>query len=215
MRFPRQEYLSGLPFPSPEDLPDPGIEPRIPALQADSLSTELQGKPHLTHQLLYFSYLVNIRLCNPDIHMNSLGTKDLQMSHDAKKGQNMGQNLGESSLYIVCRTTFWHAGHVGPVSTRAINICKSYFLQMIESVEFLEVEWLIHPFIPQACAGSLLSSRCWEWAEAMRLNNVVLAFEKCMVQPSVQKDRQSCCWCKYHWLMLEPVQGGTDISHES
>ena len=92
--------------------------------------------------------LVNIRLCNPDIHMNSLGTKDLQMSHDAKKGQNMGQNLGESSLYIVCRTTFWHAGHVGPASTRAINICKSYFLQMIESVEILEVEWLIHPFIP-------------------------------------------------------------------
>ena len=39
--FPRQECWSGLPFPSPEDLPDPGIEPRSPALQADSLPTEL------------------------------------------------------------------------------------------------------------------------------------------------------------------------------
>ena len=45
MRFPRQEYWSGLPFPSPEDLPDPGIKPRFPVLQADSLPTELQGKP--------------------------------------------------------------------------------------------------------------------------------------------------------------------------
>ena len=39
--FSRREYWSGLPFPSPEDLPDSGIEPRYPALQADSLPTEL------------------------------------------------------------------------------------------------------------------------------------------------------------------------------
>ena len=37
IRFSRQEYWSGLPFPSPGDLPDPGIKPRTPALQADSL----------------------------------------------------------------------------------------------------------------------------------------------------------------------------------
>ena len=43
MGFSRQEYWSGLPFPSPEDLPDPGIEPGSPALQANSLSYELQG----------------------------------------------------------------------------------------------------------------------------------------------------------------------------
>ena len=41
MGFSRQEYWSGLPFPSPGDLPDPGIEPRSPALQADSLPTDL------------------------------------------------------------------------------------------------------------------------------------------------------------------------------
>ena len=39
--FSRQEYWSRLPFPSPGDLPNPGIEPRSPALQADSLLTEL------------------------------------------------------------------------------------------------------------------------------------------------------------------------------
>ena len=37
MEFSRQDYWSGLPFPSPGDLPDPGIEPGSPALQADSL----------------------------------------------------------------------------------------------------------------------------------------------------------------------------------
>ena len=40
----QQEYWSGLLFPSPGDLPDPGIEPGPPALQADSLPTELSGK---------------------------------------------------------------------------------------------------------------------------------------------------------------------------
>ena len=43
MGFSRQGYWSGLPFPSPGDLPDPGIEPRSPALQTDSSMTELQG----------------------------------------------------------------------------------------------------------------------------------------------------------------------------
>ena len=45
MGFPRQEYWSGLPCPSPGDLPDPGIEPGFSALQADSLPSEPAGKP--------------------------------------------------------------------------------------------------------------------------------------------------------------------------
>ena len=44
MGFSRQEYWSGLPFSSPGDLPNSGIKPRSPALLADSLPTELQGK---------------------------------------------------------------------------------------------------------------------------------------------------------------------------
>ena len=43
--FSRQEYWSGLPFPSPGDLPNLGIEPKSRALQADSLLTKLAGKP--------------------------------------------------------------------------------------------------------------------------------------------------------------------------
>ena len=45
MRFSRQEDWSGVPFPSPEDLPNPGSEARSPALQTDSLPSELPGKP--------------------------------------------------------------------------------------------------------------------------------------------------------------------------
>ena len=43
MEFSRQEYWSGLPFPSPGDHPDPGIEPRSPALWADALLSEPPG----------------------------------------------------------------------------------------------------------------------------------------------------------------------------
>ena len=45
--FSRQEYWSVLPFPSPGDLPDPGIELASPTLQADSLPTEPPGKPSI------------------------------------------------------------------------------------------------------------------------------------------------------------------------
>ena len=49
MGFSRQEYWSGLPFPSPGDLPDAGIEPRSPALQADALTSELKKEKLLTN----------------------------------------------------------------------------------------------------------------------------------------------------------------------
>ena len=47
MGFPRQEYWSGLPFPSPRYLPDPGIEPASPALAGRFFTTEPPGKPNL------------------------------------------------------------------------------------------------------------------------------------------------------------------------
>ena len=56
MGFPGQEYWSGLPFPSPGDLPDPGIEPRSPVLQMDSLPSEPPGKPIDIYLLLIYTY---------------------------------------------------------------------------------------------------------------------------------------------------------------
>jgi len=52
----RQEYWSGLLFPSPGDLPDPGIKPRSPALQAYALPSEPPGKP------VYFQNILKIQI---------------------------------------------------------------------------------------------------------------------------------------------------------
>jgi len=59
--FSREEYLSGLPFPSPGDLPDPGIEPRSPALQVDALLSELLGKPSYLN--FFFFFLQREKIC--------------------------------------------------------------------------------------------------------------------------------------------------------
>jgi len=58
MEFPRQEYWSGLPFPSPGDLLDPGIKPGSPPLQVDALLSEPPGNPKIKqHFKLFLKYL--------------------------------------------------------------------------------------------------------------------------------------------------------------
>ena len=59
MGFSRQEYWNGLPFPSPGDLPDPGIKPESPALQADSLPSEPPETPILK---VWFSFTTEFLL---------------------------------------------------------------------------------------------------------------------------------------------------------
>ena len=61
MGFFRQEYWSGLPFPPAGDLPQPGIEPRSPALQADCLWSEPPGKPVRIHRHIYIGVM---RICS-------------------------------------------------------------------------------------------------------------------------------------------------------
>ena len=70
MGFSRQEYWSGLPFPSPGDLPNPGIKPKSPALQTDALPSEPLGK------LMYL------------IKVNQMGCEQgaLKFSYKLKKG---------------------------------------------------------------------------------------------------------------------------------
>ena len=55
MGFSRQEYWSGLPFPSPGDLPNPGIEPGSPTLQIDALSSEPPGKPWFADNMMLYT----------------------------------------------------------------------------------------------------------------------------------------------------------------
>ena len=63
MGFSRQVYWSGLPFPCPGDLPDPGIEPRSPALQADALPSKPPGKPLSIYLSIYLYIYPSIYLC--------------------------------------------------------------------------------------------------------------------------------------------------------
>ena len=67
MGFPRQEYRSGQPFPSPGDLPNPGTKPTSPAWQADSLPLRHKGSPVI---LFYYNKIFNIDLC-PESHVIS------------------------------------------------------------------------------------------------------------------------------------------------
>ena len=69
MGFPRQEYWSGLPLPSPGNLPSPGIEFRSPALQADSLLTKFPGSEYMFHKQLLNKHLLSygtfvLKLCD-------------------------------------------------------------------------------------------------------------------------------------------------------
>ena len=65
MEFTRQEYWSGLPFPSPEDLPNPGIKPGSPALQAGALPSEPPGKPKESKSYVHIIFLKQCR-CFPN-----------------------------------------------------------------------------------------------------------------------------------------------------
>ena len=82
MGFSKQECWSGLPFPSPGDLPDPGIEPRSPALQADALTSEPPGK-----QYLITSWEIDgetVETVSDFIFLGSKITADGDLSHEIK-----------------------------------------------------------------------------------------------------------------------------------
>ena len=57
LEFSRPEHCNGEPFPSPGDLPNPGVEPRSPALQADSLPAEPRGKPSTVARNVDFGFM--------------------------------------------------------------------------------------------------------------------------------------------------------------
>ena len=79
--FSRQEYWSGLPFPSLGDFPDPGIEPRSLALQVDTLTPELPGKPFFHSIMLFWIFCPSIWIWNQfaDIHKITFWNLDLDV----------------------------------------------------------------------------------------------------------------------------------------
>ena len=90
MGFSRQEYWSGLPFPSPGELPDSGTELRSPALQADTLPTELHGKPHSLSHVLLFATPWTIQPWNSPGHNTGVGSLSLPQRIFQTQGLNPG-----------------------------------------------------------------------------------------------------------------------------
>ena len=94
MRFSRQEYWSGLPFLSPGDLPNPGIKPRSPALQVDSLPTSYEGSPSssletLKKEIMGFLYSLNFLCWLSEALFN-------------KRKEYMNDPLNEVSVFWIC-----------------------------------------------------------------------------------------------------------------
>ena len=94
MKFFRQESCSGLPFPSPEDLPDPGMEPGSPALQADSLPFELQGSPTQCTECQSVEVLVT-QLCP------TLRPHELWLTRFLCPWNSPGKNTGVGSCFLL------------------------------------------------------------------------------------------------------------------
>ena len=99
MGFSRQEYWSGLPFPSPGDLPDPGIEPTSPALAGGFFATSAKEAPPLMCVSIYPTGLFLHRTLTSTIQyhqdINSLQAPSITLS-----GQTAKQNLGRKFGYI-------------------------------------------------------------------------------------------------------------------
>ena len=88
VRLPRQEYWSGLLFPSPGDLSDPGIKPISPALAGGFFTTEPPGKPDGTVPLAY---------SKPIKEIGELGAREMRrrrLIHKVGQGQGLGGSSG-------------------------------------------------------------------------------------------------------------------------
>ena len=98
MRFSRREYSSGLPLPSPSDLPDPGIEPRSPTFQADCLPSEPPGKP----QFSSVQWLSRVRLFATPSTAARQASLSITNSQSSPKPMSI-ESVMPSNHLILCR----------------------------------------------------------------------------------------------------------------
>ena len=99
MEFSRQGYWSGLPFLSPGDLPNPGIKPRPPALWADSLPSELSGKPEIKQSSFYFTLCLSERQWCPWLQNQCFHTASRMSARAIESGE--GHALGSLLLELL------------------------------------------------------------------------------------------------------------------
>ena len=111
MGFSRQEYWSGLPFPSPGDLPDPRIEPRSPALQTNSLPIELWGWVTANKLLLITKHpslwIIYLLLFFAKINKLKQIWVNLKIGAHSVRTPLTGEGLGQGELLLFSATQSW------------------------------------------------------------------------------------------------------------
>ena len=183
MEFSRPEYWRGWPFHSPEDLPNPGIEPRSPSLQVDSLPVEPQGKPRW--------------LWKP--------------SGESCRGWGSGRQSGPLDLGFACTLGMRsRAALPAPLALKSVRKAESVILQSCQchwagltsrfcSLASSDLGWLEHemdPCIYHLCGAQVIpkpdSSACWPdlnlpepsqrgWLRVVRLHGCL----ECLAHPGL------------------------------
>ena len=155
MRFSRQGYWSGLPFPSPGDRPNPGFEPRSPALQADSLLTELQGKPQMSQLFArwpkYWSFSFNISPSNehPGLISSSMDWLDLLAAQGSLKSLLQHHS---SKASILWRSAFCivQLSHPYMTTGKTIALTRQSFVGKVMSLLLNMLSRLVITFLPRS-----------------------------------------------------------------
>ena len=134
MGFSRQEYWSRLPFPSPGNLPNLGIKPGSPALQADSLPSEPPGKPFIM-VLNTNWYLINFFLCvyqwSPTLE-HKLPWGQIFVYSSAALGDGNGTRLQYSCLENTMDGGAWWAAVHGVAKTRLSDFTFTFHFHALE-----------------------------------------------------------------------------------
>ena len=135
MEFSRQEYLSGLPFPSPGDFSDSGIKPGSPALQADSLLSEPPGRIILSvfKQIFIISYTRN--------YAPTLGTH--------KCCRPSASQLNKCRIRNLCQM------FVG---------CFLFLIYYLLGCSESKLQWDLHCVVQVFCCSAQTLSSCGSWA---------------------------------------------------
>ena len=158
MEFSGQEYWSGLPFPSPRDLPNLGIEPGSPALQADTLQLSHQGSP--TRKIIK-------KNCNTYFYLLDLGTLGcIQIWASACRLCYYGQVLSSlspslpSSFLILSPFSFLPSFFLFPLPTTFFFHVKSFHLNLKCAA------WWLFPYELLLFSLSVVSDSATTWTAA-------------------------------------------------
>ena len=112
MGFSRQEYWSGYPLPSPGGLPDPGIEPRSPALQVESLLSEPPGKPQFKGAWGPINLLLDCKISDSSLVSETCVFRSLLTCNHPRGGYTAGDVLGTKALISHASTQSNHIIHL-------------------------------------------------------------------------------------------------------